>query len=79
MEVRAVAPCAECGAQPEELEHLREGRHTYQVMRVLGGFDTAWARVTNRGPSIPPEEQPRDEAIRHALPPCVRFSLILCW
>ena len=39
LEVRDVAPCAECGAQPEEVEHLREGRHTYQVLRVLGGFE----------------------------------------
>ena len=40
LEVREVAPCAECGGVPEELEHLREGRHTYQVLRVLGGFET---------------------------------------
>jgi hypothetical protein len=25
--------------QPQELEHLREGLHTYQVMRALGGVE----------------------------------------
>jgi hypothetical protein len=39
LEVRDVAPCAECGGAPTELDHLREGRHTYQVMRLLGGFE----------------------------------------
>ena len=39
LELRDVAPCVECGGHPEELEHLREGRHTYQTMRILGSFE----------------------------------------
>jgi hypothetical protein len=39
LEVRDVAPCAECGGDPRELEHLREGRHTYQLLRVLDGVE----------------------------------------
>lgn len=37
LELREVGPCVECGGDPQELEHLREGRHTYQIMRILGG------------------------------------------
>ena len=29
----------ECGGHPEELDHLQEERHTYQTMRIFGGFE----------------------------------------
>lgn len=34
LEVREVAPCAECGAVPDELEHLRQNKHTYAVYEL---------------------------------------------
>jgi hypothetical protein len=39
LEVREVAPCAECGGDPKELEHLLEGRHSYQLMKVMGDYE----------------------------------------
>jgi hypothetical protein len=39
LEIREVAPCAECGHDLQELVHLREGKHTYQLMRVLDGLE----------------------------------------
>jgi hypothetical protein len=35
LEVRELAPCDDCGAKPEELEHFRQGLHTYAVYRVF--------------------------------------------
>lgn len=35
LEVRAVAPCDECGAASEEIEHLFRGKHTYAVYEVF--------------------------------------------
>lgn len=39
LEVREVAPCDECGAEPEELEHFRSGQHTYQRLEVFAGLE----------------------------------------
>jgi len=39
LEVRDVAPCHECGAAPEELEHFRQGKHTYQRFEVFSGLE----------------------------------------
>jgi hypothetical protein len=36
LEVRETTPCYDCGAVPEELEHLAQGRHTYAEVRVFG-------------------------------------------
>lgn len=36
LEVRDVAPCFDCGHSPKELEHLAEGRHTYEEVETLG-------------------------------------------
>ncbi len=36
LEVRDVAPCYDCGADPTELDHLAAGRHTYAEFEVLG-------------------------------------------
>jgi hypothetical protein len=36
LEVREVAPCWSCGADPVELVHLAERRHEYAEVRVLG-------------------------------------------
>src|SRR5262245_22994042 len=36
LEAREVAPCMECGAFPEELQHFAEGRHTYAEYRIFG-------------------------------------------
>jgi hypothetical protein len=35
LKVREVAPCDDCGANPDELEHFRQGIHTYTVYRVF--------------------------------------------
>ena len=39
LEVREVAPCDDCGAVPEEIEHFRQGKHTYQRIEVLPGLE----------------------------------------
>lgn len=36
LEVRDVAPCAECGHNPDEIEHALAGMHTYAEMRIFG-------------------------------------------
>ncbi len=36
MTVRDVAPCHDCGAFPQELEHLAQGIHVYREYEVLG-------------------------------------------
>jgi hypothetical protein len=35
LEVHELAPCDDCGAKPEELEHLRQGLHSYAVYRIF--------------------------------------------
>lgn len=35
LEVRDVAPCHDCGALPDELNHLRQGDHTYEEYEVF--------------------------------------------
>lgn len=35
LEVRDVAPCDECGALPQELEHFRAGKHSYAEYEVF--------------------------------------------
>jgi hypothetical protein len=36
LETRTVAPCYDCGHAPVELEHLSQGRHTYDEVETLG-------------------------------------------
>ena len=36
LQTREVAPCYDCGHDPEELVHLAEGRHTYDEVETLG-------------------------------------------
>jgi hypothetical protein len=36
LEVRDVAPCMDCGALPNEIEHALSGRHTYAEYRIFG-------------------------------------------
>jgi hypothetical protein len=36
LEVRDVAPCMDCGHDPQEVEHARAGRHTYAEYRIFG-------------------------------------------
>lgn len=36
LETREVAPCYDCGHDPEELVHLAERRHTYDELETLG-------------------------------------------
>ncbi|MCP4258984.1 MAG: hypothetical protein GY774_15985 [Planctomycetes bacterium] len=36
LEVRNVAPCDDCGWDPEELNHFKEGKHTYNEFDVYG-------------------------------------------
>jgi hypothetical protein len=38
LEVRDVAPCMECGARPNEIEHCLRGVHTYAELRIFGGL-----------------------------------------
>jgi hypothetical protein len=37
MEVRNVAPCEECGGDPESLDRFGAKNQTYHLVRVLGG------------------------------------------
>ena len=37
LEVRDVAPCCDCGAFPDELDHCRAGKHTYAEYEVFPG------------------------------------------
>jgi hypothetical protein len=36
LETRDVAPCAECGHHPEEIEEALAGIHSYAEMRIFG-------------------------------------------
>ena len=36
LEAREVAPCMDCGHDPEELRHFAEGKHTYAEYRIFG-------------------------------------------
>ena len=36
LETVEVAPCEECGHLEEEIEHARNGQHTYAEMRIFG-------------------------------------------
>jgi hypothetical protein len=38
LEVRDVAPCEDCGADPSEIEHFRDGLHTFSEYEVLPGL-----------------------------------------
>ncbi len=39
LEARQMAPCHDCGENPEELEHFRQGEHTYAVFEVFPGLE----------------------------------------
>ena len=39
LEVRDVTPCDDCGASPDELDHLRTGKHDYAVFTVFPGLE----------------------------------------
>lgn len=39
LETRELAPCDDCGAIPEELEHFQQGIHSYNVYTVLYGME----------------------------------------
>jgi hypothetical protein len=39
LEVREVAPCDDCGGKAEELDHFREGRHTFTIYEVFPGLE----------------------------------------
>ena len=39
LEVREVAPCEECGGDPQEIDHFRQGKHTYQRFEVFAGLE----------------------------------------
>lgn len=41
LEAREVAPCDDCGGSPKELEHFREGIHSYNVYTVFDGMELA--------------------------------------
>lgn len=36
LDTREVAPCYDCGADPTELAHLAQRRHSYAEMRIFG-------------------------------------------
>ena len=36
LEVADVAPCMECGNRVKEVEHAREGKHTYAEVQIFG-------------------------------------------
>lgn len=35
LETREVAPCMDCGHDPQELQHFAEGRHTFAEYRIF--------------------------------------------
>lgn len=35
LEVREVAPCFDCGWDPTEIEHFRDGKHVYSELEVF--------------------------------------------
>ncbi len=39
LETREMAPCYDCGENPEELEHFRQGDHTYAVYEIFPGLE----------------------------------------
>jgi hypothetical protein len=39
LEVRELAPCDDCGAKPDELEHLKQRKHSYTVYEVFPGLE----------------------------------------
>ncbi len=39
LEVRELAPCDDCGGVPEELEHFRAGKHSYNTYAVFPGLE----------------------------------------
>lgn len=39
LEVREVAPCDDCGAVPQEIEHFHQGKHTYQRFEIFPGLE----------------------------------------
>jgi hypothetical protein len=39
LEARELGPCDDCGADPKELEHFRQGAHTYSVYAVFAGIE----------------------------------------
>jgi hypothetical protein len=39
LEVRDVAPCAECGGRPVEIEHFQKGQHKYAEYEVFPGLN----------------------------------------
>jgi hypothetical protein len=39
LESRELAPCDDCGGDPEELIHFREGSHRYAVFAVFPGLE----------------------------------------
>jgi len=39
LETRELAPCDDCGANPEELEHSTQGRHSYTVYEIFPGLE----------------------------------------
>src|SRR5688572_29956744 len=38
LEVREVGPCMDCGFDPKEIEHARQGIHTYAEYRIFGNL-----------------------------------------
>ncbi len=36
MMMREVAPCLDCGGNPQELEHLKSGQHSFLMVELLG-------------------------------------------
>jgi len=39
LEIRDVAPCEECGGDPDELRHFRGGEHSYAEYEVFPGLN----------------------------------------
>jgi hypothetical protein len=38
VEIRDVAPCADCGHDQQEIDHALSGKHTYDLVRLFGRF-----------------------------------------
>jgi hypothetical protein len=44
LEVRELAPCEDCGGDPQQIEHFRVGKHTHQRFEVLADLELTFRR-----------------------------------
>ena len=71
LEVREVAPCEECGGDPQEIDHFRQGKHTYQRFETIGRMNGLSVDMTSRYAISPPRTARRCATVaRCSSQPC---------